>query len=43
MVQRQPTTLQEFSSIVGVGQAKLARYGAQFVDLIQRQSDGSSK
>jgi ATP-dependent DNA helicase RecQ len=37
MAQRQPTTLQEFSTIVGVGQAKLTRYGAQFVELIQRQ------
>ena len=27
MAQRRPTTLQEFSTIVGVGQAKLARYG----------------
>jgi ATP-dependent DNA helicase RecQ len=39
MAQRQPTTLEEFSTIVGVGQAKLARYGGQFVELIrQRQS-----
>ncbi len=41
MAQRQPTTLQEFSTIVGVGQAKLARYGAQFVELIQRQAQES--
>ena len=40
MAQRQPTTLQEFSTIVGVGQAKLARYGEQFVGLIQQQSQG---
>jgi ATP-dependent DNA helicase RecQ len=38
MVQRQPTTLQEFSTIVGVGQAKLARYGGQFVELIQQRA-----
>jgi ATP-dependent DNA helicase RecQ len=37
MVQRKPTTLQEFSTIVGVGQAKLARYGGQFLELIQQQ------
>ena len=37
MAQRQPTTLEEFSTIVGVGQAKLARYGGQFVELIQQQ------
>ena len=35
MAQRRPTTLQEFSTIVGVGQAKLARYGGQFVELIR--------
>ena len=35
MVQRQPKTLEEFSTIVGVGQAKLARYGGQFVELIR--------
>jgi ATP-dependent DNA helicase RecQ len=34
MAQRQPRTLEEFSTIVGVGQAKLARYGPQFVELI---------
>jgi ATP-dependent DNA helicase RecQ len=38
MAQRQPKTLQEFSTILGVGQAKLARYGEQFVELIQQQS-----
>jgi ATP-dependent DNA helicase RecQ len=41
MAQRQPTTLQEFSTIVGVGQAKLARYGGQFVELIRQRSQGS--
>jgi len=35
MAQRQPTTLEEFSNIAGVGQAKLARYGDQFVELIR--------
>jgi ATP-dependent DNA helicase RecQ len=35
MAQRQPTTLQEFSTIIGVGQAKLARYGGEFVTLIR--------
>jgi ATP-dependent DNA helicase RecQ len=38
MTQRQPKTLQDFSTIVGVGQAKLARYGEQFVDLIRQGS-----
>ena len=35
MAQRQPTTLEEFATIAGVGQAKLARYGHQFVELIR--------
>jgi ATP-dependent DNA helicase RecQ len=38
MVQRQPTTLPEFSTIVGVGQAKLTRYGGQFIELIREVS-----
>jgi ATP-dependent DNA helicase RecQ len=38
MAERQPKTLQEFSTIVGVGQAKLARYGGQFVELIRQGS-----
>ncbi|MBC8026110.1 MAG: DNA helicase RecQ [Steroidobacteraceae bacterium] len=41
MTQRQPTTMQEFSTIVGVGQAKLARYGRQFVELIRERSQQS--
>jgi ATP-dependent DNA helicase RecQ len=35
MAQRQPTTLEEFATIAGVGQAKLSRYGDQFVELIR--------
>ncbi len=41
MVQRQPTTLEEFSTIVGVGQAKLDRYGEHFVELIRERSMGA--
>jgi ATP-dependent DNA helicase RecQ len=41
MAARQPTTLQEFSTIVGVGQAKLARYGGQFVELIRQRAQES--
>ena len=41
MAERQPTTLQEFATILGVGQAKLTRYGVQFVELIQQQAQGS--
>jgi ATP-dependent DNA helicase RecQ len=41
MAHRQPTTLEEFSTIVGVGQAKLARYGGDFVELIRERAQGS--
>jgi ATP-dependent DNA helicase RecQ len=34
MAQRQPTTLDEFSMITGVGQAKLARYWQEFITVI---------
>jgi ATP-dependent DNA helicase RecQ len=39
MVQRRPTTMQEFSTITGVGQSKLARYGEQFVQLIRQEAE----
>jgi len=42
MAQRQPTTLEEFSTIVGVGQAKLARYGQQFVEAIRTRQTSST-
>ncbi|HKQ14117.1 MAG TPA: DNA helicase RecQ [Steroidobacteraceae bacterium] len=35
MAERLPTTLEEFATIAGVGQAKLARYGEQFIELIR--------
>jgi ATP-dependent DNA helicase RecQ len=38
MSERRPRTLDEFSTIVGVGQSKLARYGEQFVEAIREQS-----
>jgi ATP-dependent DNA helicase RecQ len=38
MAQRQPKTLPEFSTIVGVGQSKLAKYGDQFVELIRARA-----
>src|SRR5262249_32367486 len=34
ITERQPTTLDEFASITGVGEAKLTRYGREFVELI---------
>jgi ATP-dependent DNA helicase RecQ len=38
MANRQPTTLDEFATIRGVGQAKLTRYGGPFLELIRQQS-----
>ena len=35
MAERQPRSLAEFAAIPGVGSAKLERYGAMFIDLIQ--------
>lgn len=35
MAARKPTTLDEFATIPGVGQTKLVRYGALFIDVIQ--------
>jgi ATP-dependent DNA helicase RecQ len=37
MAERQPTNLDEFSTIVGVGQAKLERYGEEFVEAIRER------
>ena len=34
MVQSSPTTLDQFSRITGVGQAKLERYGEHFIGVI---------
>jgi ATP-dependent DNA helicase RecQ len=42
MAQRQPKTLPEFANIPGVGQAKLARYGGQFVELIRERASAGS-
>jgi ATP-dependent DNA helicase RecQ len=38
MAQRQPTTLPEFATILGVGEAKLARYGGPFIEVIRGHS-----
>jgi ATP-dependent DNA helicase RecQ len=35
MAQRQPTTLDEFAMITGVGQAKLERYGRDFISAVK--------
>jgi ATP-dependent DNA helicase RecQ len=41
MAQRQPKTLEEFATILGVGQAKLARYGRQFVEVVVTAARGT--
>jgi ATP-dependent DNA helicase RecQ len=38
MARRQPTTLEEFAMVAGVGQAKLERYGEQFVEVIREMA-----
>jgi ATP-dependent DNA helicase RecQ len=39
MVKSTPTTLDHFSRIGGVGQAKLERYGKHFIEVIQESLD----
>jgi ATP-dependent DNA helicase RecQ len=41
MASRQPRTLEEFSAVSGVGQAKLNRYGEQFLAIIREHVAGS--
>ena len=38
MAEKRPQTLQEFASIRGVGEGKLARYGQQFIDALGKKS-----
>jgi superfamily II DNA helicase RecQ len=35
MAQQRPATLHEFARIRGIGEAKLARYGARFIEAIR--------
>jgi ATP-dependent DNA helicase RecQ len=42
MLQILPTTLEQFATVPGVGQAKLARYGEAFIDLIRRHRAGET-
>lgn len=37
MVERKPVTLYDFARISGVGEAKVSRYGKQFVDLLRKE------
>ena len=36
MVTRRPTTLKEFAQIPGVGETKLKRYGAAFLEVLRQ-------
>ena len=40
MAERAPLDLDQFAALAGVGQAKLARYGAQFVAAVREHRDG---
>jgi ATP-dependent DNA helicase RecQ len=40
MAQQRPTTADAMSRVHGVGQAKLARYGDAFLDVIRQHVDG---
>jgi ATP-dependent DNA helicase RecQ len=40
MAQRRPTTLAEMAEVHGVGEAKLARYGKEFLEVIRRHQEG---
>ena len=39
MARRKPATLAEMAEVHGVGEAKLARYGAEFLDVIRRHGE----
>jgi ATP-dependent DNA helicase RecQ len=41
MVQSTPTTLDQFSRIGGVGQAKLERYGEHFINIIRENLESN--
>jgi ATP-dependent DNA helicase RecQ len=38
MAQRLPTTVEQFATIPGVGQAKLARYAEPFLETLRRHA-----
>ena len=42
MAQRKPTSLDEFASVHGVGQAKLREFASIFLDAIRDQSDAAA-
>jgi superfamily II DNA helicase RecQ len=40
MAHRRPATLAEMAEVHGIGATKLARYGAEFLDVIRRHQEG---
>jgi ATP-dependent DNA helicase RecQ len=40
MVRRRPATLAEMAQVHGIGDAKLAQYGAEFLEVIRRHQEG---
>jgi ATP-dependent DNA helicase RecQ len=40
MVHRRPATLAEMAEVHGIGEAKLARYGADFLEVVRRHQEG---
>jgi ATP-dependent DNA helicase RecQ len=40
MVSRRPSTLAEMAEVHGIGEAKLARYGADFLAVIRKHQEG---
>jgi ATP-dependent DNA helicase RecQ len=40
MVQRKPATLAEMAEVHGIGEAKLARYGQDFLEVIRLHQEG---
>jgi superfamily II DNA helicase RecQ len=41
MVHRKPATLSEMAQVHGVGEAKLARYGQEFLAVIRQYQEGA--
>jgi ATP-dependent DNA helicase RecQ len=40
MVRRRPATRAEMAQVHGIGDAKLAQYGAEFLEVIRRHQEG---
>jgi superfamily II DNA helicase RecQ len=40
MVHRRPASLAEMAEVHGIGEAKLVRYGADFLEVVRRHQEG---